>query len=123
MKPQTKSSAKTKLGLYKVGLATAVVAVLWIVFEIYFSYQGVDPSQELRVSLEPFVPNLYLEEAPSWASKERVEQVDLDRFVEILGTQKPKVQVEVVEVASGSAEVQSGVLTSDELVATGSGEI
>lgn len=73
--------------IFRLALFSFVVVVIWIGFEIYFSYTKRQTSKQaltLSQKVEPISPNLYPELAQSLSQKRSISPTELNDFKPIL---------------------------------------
>ncbi len=65
MDSNTKRNLQIKQTIYRIALISFVVVVVWIGFEIYYSYKKRSQEKLPQEKIEPITANLYLEVAQS----------------------------------------------------------
>ena len=80
MEKQKNTNLKLKNSIYKLSVISFIVVVVWIGFEIYFSYnQPVDDVQITR-QLQPISPHLYLDLIESLEQRLTINPQELEAF-------------------------------------------
>ena len=80
MQLESKNKLKLKKNLYKISLLSFIVVVIWIGFEIYFSYTKPEKDEVSTVNLSPVVPNLHTDLAHKLSLRHTILESDLESF-------------------------------------------
>jgi hypothetical protein len=76
---KTKRSQQIKKNLYNMALLSFVVTVLWIGFEIFWSYTHQTPTTKtIKRKIEPLTANLYVDLAKTLSTRRTISQLELD---------------------------------------------
>lgn len=110
MKSKEKRKQQIKRSIYWIAMASFVVVVIWIMFEIFWAYNNNENVVVVKESLDPIGESLYVELADELATRSTVSDEELDTFadqIRISGIQvTPAIQEDEVIVETSSISAQ-----------------
>jgi len=82
MTPLEKYKQQLQQSLYKLALLSFVVVIIWIAFEIYYSYtkNKSQPKPQAVAAIRPISPNLHLDLAQTLARRRTLTSTELQNF-------------------------------------------
>ena len=80
MKLNSKQTIRIKQSLYKLALLSFVVVVIWIGFEIYWSYNKTGKTASIKKKIDPISSNLYVGFAENLSQRLHIPPEDLEAF-------------------------------------------
>lgn len=84
MKYAERRKQQFRQSIYRISLISFIVVVIWIGFEIYWAYKKQKDVNVDRQLLEPIDSELYLELAQKLDRREKIDQADLDAYLNSL---------------------------------------
>ena len=92
MKLLSRRKQQIKRYIFQISVISFIVVVIWIGFEIYWSYQT--PTQVSKdINLSPLDTNLYIELAQQLNQRTKFSQEELDAFTQSLRQNQRRVLV------------------------------
>lgn len=80
MPEESQPPSKLKNNLYKLSILSFIVVVIWIGFEIYFSYNQQPQDIQVTRQLQPISSNLHLDLADSLSQRLSISAEELEAF-------------------------------------------
>lgn len=102
-----KSKYQLHQSLYWISIVSFAVVVMWIGFEVFWSYNDSGDVSVKQTLLTPIDTEVYLDLADSLQTREVVSQETLDEFLENVPNQRPLVELpEASQSASSSSQTR-----------------
>ena len=80
MKLESKRILRIKRNLYQLGILSFAVVLIWIGFEIYWSYNKQPDINVNQNNLQPLSNNLYLDLAETLSQRQTIPLIQLEAF-------------------------------------------
>lgn len=119
MEFESRKQLVLKNNLYKLSLISFITVVIWIGFEIYWSYKQKNPIPNIQKQIEPLNPNIDTATIQSLKSRQKITIDDLRRLEQAYsqGELAPPPTPELtttLPTVPGSATNSSTLLTPDD---------